>query len=133
MSLLLAPACDGERGLLDVDDNTGIGGGNTGGADPLVGEWEVTFVIFVSPDVQTWTTNWIFAADATCEFEQTVRSALDGTTIVDARTCTWSTTNGRLRIQYDDSEEVTESAYSFPGGDTTRLLFQDVEYQRVDG
>jgi hypothetical protein len=87
----------------------------------------------VENDLQLWTTRWAFRSDATCLFRQTTRSVLADAEFVKRRDCTWATGTGRLRIRFTDTGATVESDYFFPGGDTSRLQFEDLEYRRVSG
>jgi len=131
-----ALACGGSRGLLSPSDGSGGSTGRSSTANPVIGSWETTIVIFTETDMQAWTTRWRFdqatGTPAPCLYRQTVASVLEGVTTEKVRTCTWEAANARLTIRFDDTGAVFESQYRFPGGDTSRLIFEGIEYHRID-
>ena len=130
LTLALALGCNGTRSLLAPDGGNGGRSGGSGDPTALLGGWETTFLVTVPGDIQLWTTRWDFLSGGVCHFLQTSQSVLDGITIVDDLDCTWSSGNGMLSIVLEDGRTFS-SAFSFPGGDTSRLIFEGVEYQRV--
>lgn len=128
--LLVLGACNSEGSLVAPDHTPGLGGGNT--STPLViGQWETVIVISADGDLQNWTTNWIFRADLSCRFQQTVLSMVEGVPRIELRPCTWSTANGILTVTYTDNGEVLPMTYEFAGLDPNRLVLDDIEYRRV--
>jgi hypothetical protein len=125
---LILAACAGGSRILSYGDDTASG--QSDGSPRLIGEWETTLGVTAGGDLQTWTTNWRFEASGTCRFRQTIRSVLSGTR-VKLRHCTWSTANGAARITFSDTGLLLEIPYSFPGGDTSRMIFEGLTYQRI--
>jgi hypothetical protein len=129
-SLLLAlTSCVTEKHPFASDRMTGTG--TSGSTSSLVGTWEVTLIVTVAEDIQTWTTRWEFRADRTCTWRQRVVSALEGIPREELRTCEWVDANGEITVTWDDTGGVDIMEYSFAAFDRDRLLLQGVEYQRI--
>ena len=128
--LLVLGACNSEGSLFAPDRPAGQSGGDT--STPLViGEWETTIIISEAGDLQNWTTNWVFRADLTCRFLQTIESVLEDIPRVELRPCTWSTANGILTVTYTDNGEILNMPYEFAGLNPNRLVLDSIEYHRV--
>ncbi len=82
-------------------------------------------------DTQLWTTRWIFKADATCQFRQTVLSVLEGQTRREERECHWTESSAIAAIVFDDTGEALQIPFSFPPGERDRMIFEGFEYQRI--
>ncbi len=124
----MVTACAGGSRILSSGDDTSSG--RSDGSPRLIGEWETTLVVSAGGDLQTWTTNWRFEASGSCRFRQTIRSVLSGTR-EELRLCAWVTTNGEARITFSDNGQLRQIPYSFPGGDTSRMIFEGLIYQRI--
>lgn len=129
--LLFALAACNTAGSLFEDDRMQGQGGGTSGSSAVVGEWEITLVVFVEGDVQNWTTNWIFRPDGTCRFRQTTESGVEGVPRVEQRSCTWRTANGMLTVTYTDTGQVLAMKFDFAAFDPNRLVLDGYEYKRI--
>jgi hypothetical protein len=99
----------------------------------LVGEWETTWLVSVPspPDLQTWTTVWVFRPDSTCHFRRTVRSLVEGVDRVTARPCSWTAANFQVRVRWTDHTGGTAILpYEFPFLDRNRLVLEGTEFRR---
>ena len=129
LGLTLLIGCSGERSLFAPEHPVAGGGGPSLDAT-LIGQWETVLLIDVPGDLQTWTTNWIFNADATCRFTRIVRSLAEGTPRVTVRDCRWRSANATVTATYTDNT-VSVMPYSFPFLDQQRLLLQGAQYDRI--
>jgi len=129
VGLTLLVGCGGERSLFAPERQT-AGSGGPSLDDALVGQWESVLLIDVPGDLQTWTTDWIFNADATCRLTRVVRSLVEGTPRLTIRDCRWKSANFSVTATYAD-QTVSVMSYSFPLLDRQRLLLEDVPYDRV--
>ena len=129
VGLTLLVGCGGERSLFAPERQT-AGNGGPSLNDALVGQWESVLLIDVPGDLQTWTTDWTFNADATCRLTRVIRSLVEGTPRLTIRDCRWKSANFTVTATYAD-QTVSVMSYSFPLLDRQRLLLEDVPYDRV--
>jgi len=127
--LLGLSACEGQRDLFGP--SRPLGQGSNTSNSPLVGTWEVTLIVSVDGDLQTWTTNWQFRSDRTCTWRQIIESAVEGLSREEVRDCTWTDANSAVTVVYLDTGASETLPYSFPTFDTSRLILQGVEYLRL--
>ena len=128
--LLFLGACNSEGNLFGPDRMSGVGGGASNAA-AVIGEWEVTLIISVEDDLQTWTTNWLFGQSQACRFQQTTESLVEGFPRIEVRLCTWRTGTGLLTVTFTDNGEVLPMEFEFAGLDPDRLVLDNIEYHRV--
>jgi hypothetical protein len=128
--LVVLGACNTEGNLFAPDNVPGQSGGGSN-TPAIVGEWETVILITVEDDLQNWTTNWLFRANLSCRFQQTIESLVEGIPRIDLRPCTWATSNGVLTVTFTDNGEILPMSYEFAGLDPNRLVLDDIEYVRL--
>jgi hypothetical protein len=129
--LTLLPAC-GDGGPTGTDrpgENSGVSG-NDGGAERLIGTWQVVVVIEVPADIQTWITTWRFEPNGRCLETVEVRSVVEGIPRVTERPCTFVARDFDVTIAFVNGATLVLT-YSFADFSPDRLILDGLEYERL--
>ncbi len=89
-------------------------------------------MIFLTNDVQTWTTIWRFDAGGSCRLTKTSVSQVEGFPRIDDRSCTFTVLGSEILATFPAPSGTMRMRWDFVGVTTDRLRLEGVEYERIE-
>lgn len=128
----LAIGCSGQaRDPFGLGDDEGGTSGRSNRPSPLIGTWQVVVVVATESDVQQWRTRWSFGTDASCQFERTTLSLVEGISRTVRRECSYVDRGQEAFVTYTDRTTAT-LPYSAPLNSTRFLIIEGLQYERIE-
>lgn len=131
LAIGLAFACDGAPTASMLGPGLPGMGGRSGGASPLVGDWQAVIVTEAPGDLQTRTITWRFEAGGDCRRTIVSESLVEGFPRSTVRDCTYVPAAFDIAVTFTDIAEAVSLSYSFAGLSSDRLVLDGLEYIRT--